>query len=66
MTPNEGANTILFAATNPVLWKEKDKFGGAYLVPPGKIEVPSGNGADDKLAEELWVTSERVVKKILE
>ena len=65
MTPMEGAMTTLFATTNPIVWKEKEKFGGAFLMPPGNIEVPVGNGADDELADELWATSERTVNEIL-
>jgi hypothetical protein len=65
MTPMDGAMTTLFTAMNPRVWSEKEKFGGAYLVPPGKSEVPVGSGRNDELAEELWVTSEKVVKEVL-
>ena len=65
MTPIEGAATTLFAATSPRVWEERKEFAGAYLIPPGKIEVPVGNGGNDELAEELWATSERVVKAVL-
>ena len=65
MTPMQGAITMLFAATSPSVWAEKEQFGGSYLVPPGKTEAPVGNGSDDELAQELWVTSERVVKDVL-
>lgn len=65
MTPMEGATTTLFAATNPKVWTEKQAFGGAYLMPPGKIEEPVGNGSNDGLAKELWDTSERVVNDVL-
>jgi hypothetical protein len=64
MMPMEGAMTTLFAANSRV-WTEKEQFSGAYLVPPGKIEVPVGNGNNDELAEELWLTSERVVREVL-
>lgn len=65
MMPMEGARTTLFAATSPTVWDEKGKFGGAYLVPPGQIEVPVGNGGNDELAEELWNTGERVLRDVL-
>jgi hypothetical protein len=65
MTPMQGAMTTLFATTNPKVWDEKEKFGGAYLVPPGEIQVPIGNGRNDELAEELWATSERVIQEVL-
>lgn len=54
-TPMEGAMTTLFAATNSRVWTEKEMLGGTYLVPPGKVEVPVGNGNNDELAEELWL-----------
>ncbi|RDW87995.1 hypothetical protein BP6252_00027 [Coleophoma cylindrospora] len=65
MSPPDGALNTLFAATNPEVWEKKEKFGGAYLVPHGKIEEPIGNGANDKLATELWATSEEVLHDIL-
>jgi len=36
------------------------------LVPFGKIETPSENGRNAQLAEELWRTSESVVKRVLQ
>ena len=65
MTPMEGAMTTLFTATDSRVWAEKEKFAGAYFVPPGKVEVPVGNWNNDELAEELWPTSERVIRKVL-
>ena len=65
MDPQQGALNTLFAATNPQVWEEREKFGGAYLVPHGQIEEPVGNGANDELAEELWETCEKVVNDIL-
>jgi hypothetical protein len=66
MNPMEGEMITLFAAIDPRAWAEKEKFRGAYLVPPGKIEIPVGNGSNDELAEELWATSERVVGDVPE
>jgi hypothetical protein len=65
MTPMEGAMNSLFAATSPTVWANKEVFGGAYLIPHGKIETPVGNGQNDELAQELWATSEAVVKEVL-
>jgi hypothetical protein len=65
MTPMEGATTTLFAATSPKVYADKEAYKGAYLVPPGMIEEPIGNGQNDELARELWATSERVVKDVL-
>lgn len=65
LSPAEGALTSIFAATSLKVWVEKEKYGGAYLVPFGKIETPSENGQNAELAEELWKTSEEVVKSVL-
>ncbi|KAI1262810.1 short-chain dehydrogenase [Xylariaceae sp. FL1019] len=65
LTPAEGALTALFAATNPVVVAQRENYKGAYLVPPGSIEALTGDANDDDLAQELWTTSEQVVKAIL-
>jgi hypothetical protein len=65
-TPVEGARTSLFAATSPAVWSAKESYGGTFLVPYGKIELPSENGQSDVLAKELWETSEVVTKSVLE
>lgn len=62
----EGAITSLFAATSPQVWASRNSYGGAYLIPFGMVETPSENGQNAELAEELWKTSERVVKFVLE
>jgi hypothetical protein len=66
ISPAEGALTSLFAATSAKVWNEKEVYGGAYLMPFGKIELPSENAQNEELAEELWSTSEQVVRHILE
>jgi hypothetical protein len=65
LTPLEGAMTSLFAATSPVVWEEREKYGGEYLMPFGAVETPSEDAQNAELAEELWVTSERVVKEVV-
>lgn len=64
LTPAEGAVTALFAATSPKVLAEQDVYKGSFLVPPGSIEALVGYASDDKLAEELWVTSERIVEVV--
>jgi hypothetical protein len=66
LSPPEGALTSLFVATSPKVWSEKEMYGGAYLVPFGKLETPSENAQNEALAAELWATSEQVVKSVLE
>jgi len=65
MEPVEGAMTSLFAATSPKVWQERDRYGGAYLMPFGVVVEESENARDEHLAEELRVTSERVVNDVL-
>ena len=65
LMPKDGSLNTLFAATSPDVWANKKEYGGAYLMPLGKIEVPSEDAQNKALAEELWGTSESVVKKVL-
>lgn len=60
-----GAYTPLFAAADPVVWREKVKYSGAYLVPFGGIGETSDNGRNAELAKELWTTSEKVTREVL-
>ena len=64
LTPAEGAVTALFAGTSPKIFAEKNIYKGAFLVPPGLIEALTGDASDEKLAQELWATSERVVEAL--
>ncbi|KZP14456.1 short-chain dehydrogenase [Athelia psychrophila] len=65
-TPLEGALTPHFAATNPIVWVEKQKYGGAYLVPFGVVAEASDDGRNAQLAKDLWATSEQVIKSVLD
>ena len=65
LSPIDGALTPLFAATNNIVWIEKDKYGGAYLMPFGVIEEPSENARNPQLARELWAASEIAIKDVL-
>ena len=65
MTPLDGALTPLFAAAHPLPFIERGKYGGAYLVPFGAIGKTSEDGDSEQLAKDLWDTSERVLKDVL-
>ncbi len=52
-TPDEGALTQLYAATN------KDAKSGSYYVPIAVENPGSKNARDPKLAEELWDWTEK-------
>jgi hypothetical protein len=62
LSPAEGATTALVAATSPKVLAEKENYKGAFLVPPGCIEELVGDAKNEALAQELWETSERVIK----
>lgn len=66
LTPAEGVETALFAATSLKVFAEKDIYKGAFLVPPGSIEALIGDASDDELAQELWATSERVMEAVFQ
>ncbi|KZO91912.1 NAD-P-binding protein [Calocera viscosa TUFC12733] len=65
LTPLQGAITPLFAATAPVVKAEATKWKASYLVPYGKVEVPSANARDAEVASNLWALSEKTVGEVL-
>ncbi|KAI0336796.1 NAD-P-binding protein [Cubamyces sp. BRFM 1775] len=63
VSPSEGAYTSVFAAASPVVKAERDRYKGAWLEPPGKLVTPPTPHAEDKeLAEELWKTTETILR----
>ncbi|KAI0777279.1 NAD-P-binding protein, partial [Trametes elegans] len=64
LSPSEGAYNSLFAAASPIVKAEKEKYKGAYLRPPaGTIVSPPAPQAESKeLAEELWNTTEAILR----
>ncbi|KAF4615740.1 hypothetical protein D9613_012461 [Agrocybe pediades] len=63
-TPKEGAYTSLFAAAHPEVKQNREKYNGVYLVPVGKVGKISENAQDERLARELWETTERKMKEL--
>ncbi|KAJ7581848.1 short-chain dehydrogenase, partial [Mycena floridula] len=61
LSPFDGALTAMFAATDPIVWEEREQYGGAYLLPFGIITEPSENAQNAELARELWATTESVL-----
>lgn len=57
----DGAYTSVFVAANPIVRAEPGIYKGKYLVPFGKIGVPSPLGQDTNLAKQLWTLSETVI-----
>ncbi|KAJ7582159.1 short-chain dehydrogenase [Mycena floridula] len=65
LSPFDGALTAMLAATDPIVWEERERYGGAYLLPFGIITEPSENAQNAELARELWATSELVLANFL-
>ena len=64
MSPNEGAYTSVFAAASPTVKTDRDKYKGAFLMPPGKlVESPLPELDNSGLAEEAWNTVETLLKE---
>ncbi|KAG8863091.1 hypothetical protein FRB96_009271 [Tulasnella sp. 330] len=61
LTPDKGSYNSLFASTSTLIRADKKGYGGAYLVPFGKISQPSAEAKDPVAAKDLWETSEKVV-----
>ncbi|KAF7983225.1 hypothetical protein HWV62_23514 [Athelia sp. TMB] len=54
-----GGDPSVFAAAAPAVRARADEFRGAYLLPVGKIALPSKDARDERLAGALWATSEK-------
>ncbi|OCB88175.1 NAD-binding protein [Sanghuangporus baumii] len=60
-TPTQAATTVLIAAAQPDLCREKVKYHGAYLLPFGKLASTSKVAADEGLAKDLWILTEKIL-----
>ncbi|KZV69594.1 NAD(P)-binding protein [Peniophora sp. CONT] len=65
MTPEQGAYTTLFAATAPEVREEREKYGGKYLVPFGKVQRPKKGARGEKKARILWEATEKIMDDLL-
>ena len=63
--PSEGAYASVFAAASPEVKANREKYMGAYLVPPGRIATPPERRAESvELAQELWDTTELILQNV--
>ncbi|KAI6169778.1 hypothetical protein EDD17DRAFT_1463378 [Pisolithus thermaeus] len=62
-TPELGAYNTIFAAAAPVVRREREKYGGGYLAPVGKLEEIEEERELDERARELWDTVEKFLKE---
>ena len=62
ISPHDGGYTPAWAAASRQVFEERDKYKGKYLVPYGVLEEASEDARREDLAEELWDTTEKVLK----
>lgn len=58
---SKGAYSSVFAAAAPNVRAEPAKYGGAYIIPPGKLGSSTAQADDPELAKELWETADRIL-----
>jgi hypothetical protein len=58
----DGGYHEVFAAANPVVRAESEKYKGKYMMPVGKITEPSKLAQDVELSKQLWALTERIVE----
>ncbi|KAF8977587.1 hypothetical protein BGZ46_007258 [Entomortierella lignicola] len=59
ISPDEGSLTQLYLAASPKI--EKEDIRGRYFIPVANEILPSPFARDEKLQEELWAYSEKLV-----
>lgn len=62
LSPEEGAKTQLFLATDPSIEDTENPIKGKYFVPRAQEQNPSATASDPELAKKLWDFSGRVLK----
>jgi hypothetical protein len=62
--PRTGALTVTFAAAGKAVAANKEKYKGSYFIPVGKLSKPSNSAQDERLAKELWTTTETICKEL--
>lgn len=64
LSPEDGALNSVFAAAAPTVRSNADEYKGAYLRPTGVISTPNKDWPSAELAQELWETTEAILKEI--
>ena len=64
-SPSQGPWPSIFAAAAEHVRKEKGNYKGKYLSSAMKVEQPSSQARDIRLAEDLWRVSEQAVEEML-
>ncbi|KAF4615754.1 hypothetical protein D9613_012425 [Agrocybe pediades] len=68
-SPRKGALNSAWAAASPEVrlgsWKEGgEKYKGVYVLPVGVLDAPSESATSERLARELWDTTEGILKEL--
>lgn len=63
-TPEVGAYNSCFAAASPRVGRDPERYKGAYLLPVGVIGEPGQNAKREDLSEELWDTTEAILRDL--
>ncbi|KAJ8483133.1 hypothetical protein ONZ45_g14712 [Pleurotus djamor] len=63
-TPEQGSYTSLFAAASKKIRDSKETYEAAYLEPFTKLANPLKEATDANFADELWATTEVVLKDL--
>ena len=58
-----GTASTIFAATDSAVREKPNEFGGAYIVPPGKIGKATPQSQDPELGKEVKAFSDEQIKK---
>lgn len=56
--------TSAFAAAGKEIKEDNERFKGVYFTPMARISNPSKAALDERLARELWETTEAVLKEL--
>ncbi|CAE6488562.1 unnamed protein product [Rhizoctonia solani] len=56
-----GARNSVYAASNPSVRSDPEKYRGKFMTPVGKITVPSALAQNQDLARDLWTLTEKIV-----
>ncbi|PSR76190.1 hypothetical protein PHLCEN_2v8613 [Hermanssonia centrifuga] len=66
-SPTKGAYPSIIAAASPEVRANSKAYMGAYLEPSGKIgksNSPTADCCNEELSQELWTTTEGILKDI--
>ncbi len=61
---DEGGFGPVWGASAKKVREESEVYKGAFLFPIGKLRKITEDGKDERLAKELWETSEEVLKEL--